>query len=101
MTPTDRPPAQARDDEGRLLVVGTRFLTDLSHWIETDRSAALRLTRLMIEIGRDPFTGIGKPEPLKHRLRGYWSRRITEEDRLIYSVDANYIEFISARYHYQ
>lgn len=54
----------------------------------------------MGEIALTPFTGIGKPEPLKHNLRGYWSRRITDEDRLLYSVDKDYIEFVSARYHY-
>jgi toxin YoeB len=86
--------------EERLLVVSTDFVKDLGYGIEQDRAAASRLIRLLLEIEREPFTGIGKPEPLKHNLRGYWSRRITDEDRLLYSVDKDYIEFVSARFHY-
>jgi toxin YoeB len=100
MTRPDPRPPFPRPDGQRLLVIALRFLVDLEHWIEQDRNAALRLTRLMGEIARTPFTGVGKPEPLRHNLRGYWSRRITDKDRLLYSVDKDFIEFVSARHHY-
>ena len=84
----------------RLLVVSTDFVEDLGYWIEQNRVAALRLIRLVLEIEREPFTGIGKPEPLKHHLRGRWSRRLTGEHRILYSVDEKMIELLSARFHY-
>lgn len=59
---------------------------DLAWWIERDRAQALRIVRLMRDVQREPFAGIGKPEPLKHELAGCWSRRIDQEHRLVYQV---------------
>ena len=84
----------------RTLIVATRFLADLQYWLEHDWRVALRIVRIVREIARDPFLGIGKPEPLKHDLAGAWSRRIDDEHRLIYALDDAGIEFLSARYHY-
>ena len=68
--------------------------------METDRGAALRILNLVEEVLRDPFRGIGKPEPLKYELAGAWSRRITEEHRLVYTVSGKRVDFLQARYHY-
>ena len=66
----------------------------------TDRSIALRVFDLIEAVVRDPFVGIGKPEPLKYLASGAWSRRITQEHRLVYLVSAERIDFLQARYHY-
>ncbi|GGV38340.1 Txe/YoeB family addiction module toxin [Streptomyces sp. NPDC059445] len=66
----------------------------------SDRAMARRITRLIAEIQRTPFTGIGKPEPLKGDLSGYWSRRIDDEHRLVYRVDEKEVKILKARYHY-
>jgi toxin YoeB len=84
----------------RLLVFDRDFLEDLSHWVSTDRKVALRGLELVEAIRRDPFDGIGKPEPLRHLGRGIWSRRITQEHRLVYRVKDDRILFAQARYHY-
>ena len=76
------------------------FRDDLKDWVESDRKVALRVLDLVEAVMRDPFTGIGKPEPLKFVLAGCWSRRITQEHRLVYKVSANRIDFLQARYHY-
>jgi len=76
------------------------FLEDLRYWIETDRKVALRVLNLVEAVLRDPFTGIGKPEPLKNMLAGNWSRRLTQEHRIIYMVRQDQIDFLQARYHY-
>jgi toxin YoeB len=76
------------------------FREDLRHWVETDRSVALRILHLVEAVLREPFSGIGKPEPLKYVLAGCWSRRITQEHRLVYRVSGNRIDFLQARYHY-
>ncbi|MEV0366580.1 Txe/YoeB family addiction module toxin [Nocardia fusca] len=73
---------------------------DLDHWISTDRRMALRVMRLINDIDRDPFTGLGKPEPLKGDKSGYWSRRINDEHRLVYAVSGDNILIAQARYHY-
>jgi toxin YoeB len=73
---------------------------DLAWWIQNDRSKALRLVNLIKEVQRDPFTGIGKPEPLKHEFKGCWSRRIDQEHRLVYQVLENKIRILACRYHY-
>ncbi len=73
---------------------------DLAWWIQNDRSKALRLVTLIKEVQRDPFTGIGKPEPLKHEFKGCWSRRIDQEHRLVYQVLENKIRILACRYHY-
>ena len=81
-------------------VLAPQFLEDLRSWIETDRRIALRVLDLMEAVLRDPFVGIGKPEPLKYIFAGCWSRRITQEHRLVYRVSASRIEFLQAKYHY-
>ncbi|MFM7550516.1 MAG: Txe/YoeB family addiction module toxin [Cyanobacteriota bacterium] len=84
------------------------FLEDLQHWVEADRRhagkqprrTARRLLELMKAILRDPFSGIGKPVPLKVLGSGMWSRRITHEHRCVYLVKADRVEFLQSRYHY-
>ncbi len=85
----------------RVAVISGKFRDDLRYWIETDRKVALRVLDLMAAILADPFEGIGKPEPLKHELAGCWSRRITQEHRLVYRVIADRVEYVQARYHYE
>ena len=84
----------------REAVFHPEFRQDLRHWVETDRRTALRILELVEAVLRDPFLGIGKPEPLKYVLAGCWSRRITQEHRLVYRVTANRVDFLQARYHY-
>jgi len=76
------------------------FRQDLRYWVTTDRKAALRIFELIEALLRDPFTGIGKPEPLKYVLAGCWSRRIIQEHRLVYRFSEGRIDFLQARYHY-
>jgi toxin YoeB len=76
------------------------FLQDLRYWVEADRRVALRALDLVEAILRDPFTGLGKPEPLKHLVSGAWSRRLTQEHRIVYLVRDDRIDFLQARYHY-
>jgi toxin YoeB len=73
---------------------------DLAWWVQKDRKKALRLLRLIQDTARDPFSGIGKPEPLNHELAGCWSRRIDDEHRLVYSVTDDKIRILACRYHY-
>jgi len=73
---------------------------DLAWWIQQDRKKALRIVDLIKEIQRDPFKGIGKPEALRHELKGCWSRRIDQEHRLVYQVLENKIRILACRYHY-
>lgn len=73
---------------------------DLAWWIEKDRAKALRIVNLIKDIQRDPFKGIGKPEPLKHELAGCWSRRIDREHRVIYQISPDKIRILACRYHY-
>jgi toxin YoeB len=77
------------------------FREDLRYWVEVDRRTALRVLDLVQATISDPFTGIGKPEPLKYLGSGVWSRRITQEHRLVYVVGTDRIDFIQARYHYE
>ncbi len=76
------------------------FLEDLRYWVETDRRTALRVVDLVESVKRGPFTGTGKPEALRFDLAGCWSRRITQEHRMVYRVTATRIDFLMARYHY-
>jgi toxin YoeB len=85
---------------GRVLIFDRDFLEDLSHWVATDRKTALRILELVEAIRRDPSDGIGKPEPLRHLGPGVWSRRITQEHRLVYRVRDDSVLFAQARYHY-
>lgn len=77
------------------------FLEDLRYWVRSDRSVAIRVLDLVESVLRDPAEGIGKPEPLRFYLRGCWSRRITQEHRLVYRVAGDRIDFLQARYHYE
>ena len=84
----------------RRAVVSTHFLEDLDHWVANDRKVARRLLRIVRQTLRDPFEGIGKPEPLRGRLTGLWSRRLTQEHRVVYEVAGEEVRFLQARYHY-
>jgi toxin YoeB len=84
----------------RAAVFHREFREDLRHWVREDRATALRVLDLAEAVLRDPFGGIGKPEPLRFYLRGCWSRRVTEEHRLVYLVRDDRIDFLQARYHY-
>lgn len=76
------------------------FREDLQYWVKTDRKTALRVLKLVEATLRDPFSGIGKPEPLKYLDSGAWSRRLTQEHRVVYLVQDKRIDFLQARYHY-
>jgi toxin YoeB len=84
----------------RLAVFQPEFIEDLRFWVETDRKLALKTLELIEAILRDPFTGIGKPESLKYLAPGTWSRRLTQEHRIVYLVRDERIDFLQARYHY-
>jgi toxin YoeB len=84
----------------RAAVFDADFREDLRYWVATDRRLALRVLELVDGVMRDPFVGIGKPEPLKRLGSGVWSRRIDQEHRLVYVVSDERIDFIQARYHY-
>ncbi|MBE2186948.1 MAG: Txe/YoeB family addiction module toxin [Rhodothermales bacterium] len=75
-------------------------LEDSGWWIQQDRKVALRIWRLLEETARTPFEGTGKPEPLRGELQGCWSRRITDEHRLVYEVSHDEIVVLACRYHY-
>ncbi len=74
---------------------------DYLYWQETDKNMIRKINELIREIKRTPFTGKGKPEPLRHSLAGYWSRRITLEHRQVYSVEDDALMIAACRYHYQ
>jgi toxin YoeB len=90
------PSARPRRDA----VFHPEFVEDLRFWVDTNRKVALRALDLVEAVLRDPFQGIGKPEPLRFVLAGAWSRRLTEEHRLVYLVRADRVDFLQARYHY-
>ncbi|HEY0930734.1 MAG TPA: Txe/YoeB family addiction module toxin [Gemmatimonas sp.] len=73
---------------------------DYLHWQETDRKVVQRINDLIKEIGRTPYSGKGKPEPLKHALSGYWSRRVNEEHRIVYKIVDGALLIAQLRYHY-
>lgn len=73
---------------------------DYTYWQNQDRKTLKRINKLLANVMRDPCSGIGKPEPLKENLSGFWSRRIDEANRLVYAVDSNKVTIISCRYHY-
>ena len=74
---------------------------DYTHWQSADRAMLKRINRVIDDVLRDPFTGIGKPEQLQHALAGAWSRRINDEHRLVYLVDGDDVVVLQARYHYR
>ena len=84
----------------RLAFFQSELREDLRFWVRTDRKTALRVLALVEAVLRDPFDGIGKPEPLKFYLQGCWSRRVTQEHRLVYLVRDQRVAFLQARYHY-
>ena len=84
----------------RLAIFQPEFIEDMRYWVETDRKVALRAFDLIEAVLRDPFEGIGKPEPLKYLAAGAWSRRLTQEHRIVYLVRDDRIDFLQARYHY-
>lgn len=75
--------------------------SDYLYWQGQDKKTLKRINKLLSEAQRSPFTGIGKPEPLKESLSGFWSRRIDESNRLVYAVDVKQLTVISCRYHYE
>ncbi|MDR0479861.1 MAG: Txe/YoeB family addiction module toxin [Burkholderiaceae bacterium] len=84
----------------RVAVFQPEFVEDLHYWVETERRTVKRLLDLVEAALRDPFEGIGKPEPLKFLVSDVWSRRITQEHRCVYLVKVDRIEFLQGRYHY-
>ena len=93
----------------RIAVFQNNFREDLTYWVQNNRKIALRLLRLIEEVLRDPQSGIGKPEPLKHLGPGFYSRRLTHEHRLVYRVrhirteageEIERVDFLQGRYHY-
>jgi toxin YoeB len=84
----------------RAAVFHSEFREDLQYWVKSDRSTAIRVLDLVEAVMRDPFQGTGKPEPLRYLLAGCWSRRITQEHRLVYRVSGEAVDFLQARYHY-
>jgi toxin YoeB len=87
-------------NKDRIAVFQPEFREDLRHWVQTDRRVALRVLELVEAVMRDPFQGIGKPEPLKYLTPDLWSRRITQEHRLVYLVRDERVDFLQGRYHY-
>lgn len=88
------------EPRSREAVFPPEFREDLRHWVETDRKLALRVLGLVEAVLRDPFVGIGKPEPLRYLGADVWSRRISQEHRLVFLVSSDRVEFLQARYHY-
>jgi toxin YoeB len=82
------------------LIFSEHAWSDYLYWQRTDKKILKRINLLIKDVQRSPFEGIGKPEPLKHALSGYWSRRINEEHRFVYKVDANNMFIAQLRYHY-
>lgn len=81
-------------------VFSERAWDDYLYWQKTDRKTLNRINALLKEIARTPFSGTGKPEPLKYALSGYWSRRVTRQDRIIYKVEGDAVLVVQIRYHY-
>lgn len=82
------------------LVFSADAWDDYLYWQKTDKKILKRINQLILEARRTPFEGLGKPEPLKHALSGYWSRRITDEHRMVYKVTEDAISIAQLRYHY-
>ena len=83
------------------IVFSDNAWTDYQHWVANDRRIPKRINLFIKEITRDPFSGLGKPESLKHNLSRYWSRRITEEHRIVYRVSGDELMIAQLRYHYK
>jgi toxin YoeB len=91
---------KSKSGKERVSVFHSEFREDLQYWIKTDRKTAMRVLDLVEAVMRNPFEGIGKPEPLRYLGSGVWSRKITQEHRLVYVVNNDKIDFIQCRYHY-
>lgn len=89
-----------RRARAREAVFQKEFLEDLRYWVQNDRKTALRCLDLVAAVMRDPVTGIGKPEHLRYLGGDVWSRRLTQEHRVVYMVRPDRIDFLQARYHY-
>jgi toxin YoeB len=89
-----------RSETERVAIFHPEFREDMEYWVKTDRKTALRLLRIVEDVMRDPFQGIGKPEPLKYLAAGVWSRRLTREHRVVYRVREGRVDFLQGRYHY-
>ena len=83
------------------LTFSSKAWANYLYWQKTDQSMITRINRLIKDIQREPYTGIGKPEPLKHGLSGYWSRRINDEHRIVFKVEGDQIFIAQLRYHYE
>jgi len=92
--------ARSSKAKDRAAIYQAHFREDLRRWVEQERRTALRIFDLIEAILKDPFEGIGKPEPLKHLGSDIWSRRITQEHRVVYLVSEGRIDFLQCRYHY-
>ena len=82
------------------LIFSDKAWEEYMYWQNTDKQILKKINQLIRDIKREPFDGIGKPEPLKYELSGFWSRRISDEHRLIYEVSESYISIVSCRFHY-
>ena len=82
------------------LIFSDKAWDEYMYWQNTDKQILKKINQLIKDIKREPFEGIGKPEPLKYELSGFWSRRISDEHRLIYEVSESYISIVSCRFHY-
>ena len=82
------------------LVFADEAWQDYLYWQKQDKRMVERTNKLIDEVQREPFVGVGKPEPLKHALSGYWSRRITDEHRMVYKVEGDALSLAQLRYHY-
>jgi toxin YoeB len=88
------------ENQSRAIVFDSQFREDLHWWFKQDKKIANRILDLVENTTKNPFEGIGKPEHLKYRESNTWSRRITQEHRLVYRVTKDRIDFLQARYHY-
>lgn len=82
------------------LIFAEQAWEDYLYWQKTDRKILARINNIIQEIRREPFSGIGKPEPLRHALAGYWSRRVNDEHRIIYKIQDNSVLLAQLRFHY-
>lgn len=83
------------------IVLDPQAIEDMKWWIKQDKKLALKIMELIEELPQSPFSGKGKPEKLRFNLSGFWSRRITQEHRLVYEVTNDFIRVVSCRYHYR
>lgn len=85
----------------RKIVFERSAFEDFTTWATTDKSVHRRIVALILDVLREPYAGLGKPEPLRHDLHGYWSRRIDSEHRLVYKVDREFVTIVACKHHYR